>query len=402
MKKKSIAVIGVGSAGIQTLAQFLPHFPDNWEIYSIHNPNTKTLGIGESSNPSFLGPLSKGMDFDITRDIKEIDGSLKFGTEYIGWREHDFRNPFLEGSIAIHFSATKLKDFAINRFKKLWGNKFIEILGNVELLENHRDYVRAIVDGKEYTFDYVVDCSGFPKDFSNYIIADNMPINHGIVFNNTKKENDPFGPHYTKHIVSKNGWIFEIPLTTRTSYGYLFNDHVTSVEDAKNDFCNFLNIKKEELGSLEYKFNPYYAKTFVEGRIFKNGNQVAFFEPMFGNSLRLYFLIGVLIQDLITNQKTIEEVERQYVEWTTDIEYLINYHYLGGSTIESDFWKMSKYMSDKKIKNYPKMEVLSILLKQQRNRNQLLSEPQWFFNPQSLMCLNDNFGYTYFSNEEKI
>lgn len=400
MNKNKIAVVGVGSAGIQTLAQFLPHFPDNWEIYSIHNPNSKTLGIGESSNPSFLGPLSKGMDFDLTRDLKEIDGTFKFGTEYIGWRDHSFTNPFLEGSIAIHFNANKLTKFAIERFKKIWGTKFIEILGNVDSMKNTNESVQVVIDGKEHYFDFVVDCSGFPKDFSEYIIADNMPINHGIVYNDKEKTNNPFGPYYTKHIVSKNGWIFEIPLTTRTSYGYLFNDNITTTEDAKKDFSEILNIDINKLETLEYKFNPFYAKNIVNGRIFKNGNKAAFFEPMFGNSLRLYFLIGVLIQDYITKQKTLEEVERQYLDWTTDIEHLISYHYLGGSTIDSKFWRIAKVMSNKKIQEYDKMKILSVLLKQQKNRNQLLSEPQWFFNPQSLMCLDSNFDYGYFTERK--
>jgi len=397
MNKNKIAVIGVGSAGIQTLAQFLPHFPDNWEIYSIHNPNAKTLGIGESSNPSFLGPLSKGMDFDLTRDIEEIDGSFKFGTEYVGWRNHDFTNPFLEGSIAIHFNANKLKDFALERFKKIWGSKFTEILGNVDMMQNVKDGVKVIVDGQEHFFDFVVDCSGFPKDFSEYIIADDMPINHGIVYNDKNVKNEPFGPYYTKHIVSNNGWIFVIPLTTRTSYGYLFNDHITSIEDAKKDFASILNIDVSKLEELEYKFNPFYAKNIANGRIFKNGNKAAFFEPMFGNSLRLYFFIGALIQDYITNKKTLQEIERQYFDHTTDIEHLINYHYLGGSTINSPFWRMAKDMSLKKINKYDKIKILSVLLKQQQNRNQLLSEPQWFFNPQSLMSLDKNFGYRYFT-----
>ena len=49
-----LAVIGVGSAGIQSLCHFLAWLDKSWEIYSIHSPKIPISGIGESTNPRFL------------------------------------------------------------------------------------------------------------------------------------------------------------------------------------------------------------------------------------------------------------------------------------------------------------------------------------------------------------
>lgn len=399
MNKKRIAVIGVGSAGIQSLATLLPALDSSWEVYSIHNPNKPALGIGESSNPSFLAPLSRGLDFDITRDLELLDGTLKFGTEYVNWRSHSFTNPFVEGSLAIHFNTNSLKDFAMNRFKSLWPNKFVELHGNVSNIKNIPNGVEAYIDDEVIEFDYVIDCSGFPKNFEEYVIAENMPVNYCIVYNKMNS-NKSFGPYYTEHLATKDGWTFVIPLTTRTSYGYLFNESITDIRDARQNFAEMLGINLLELGNIEYKFKPYYAKNIFNDRIIKNGNSAAFFEPMFGNSLRLYSLIDSLIKDYILKQKTAAECNKEYLEWTTDIEHLINYHYLGGSLYNTPFWDFAKNISIEKINKYNKIKILSSLLKSQEKRDVILSEPLWFFSPQGLNYLDKNLGYKYFTDKE--
>ena len=82
MKKNKLAVIGVGSAGIQSLCHFLAYMDETWEITSIHNPSKKIQGIGESSNPSFIAALELGVGFNLIEDLNKINGTLKFGTKY--------------------------------------------------------------------------------------------------------------------------------------------------------------------------------------------------------------------------------------------------------------------------------------------------------------------------------
>ena len=92
-----LAVIGVGSAGIQSLCQFLAGLDISWEIYSIHSPKIPISGIGESTNPRFVNALQYGLDFSLQKDLSNINGTLKFGTKYTDWRKEPFYNPLLNG-----------------------------------------------------------------------------------------------------------------------------------------------------------------------------------------------------------------------------------------------------------------------------------------------------------------
>ena len=85
-----LAVIGVGSAGIQSLCHSLAWLDKSWEIYSIHSPKIPISGIGESTNPRFLDALGYGLDFLLHRDLSDINGTLKFGTKYTDWRKEPF------------------------------------------------------------------------------------------------------------------------------------------------------------------------------------------------------------------------------------------------------------------------------------------------------------------------
>ena len=76
-----LAVIGVGSAGIQSLCHSLAWLDKSWEIYSIHSPKIPISGIGESTNPKFLGALEYGLDFSHQKNLSDINGTLKFGTK---------------------------------------------------------------------------------------------------------------------------------------------------------------------------------------------------------------------------------------------------------------------------------------------------------------------------------
>ena len=199
--KNKLAIIGVGSAGILSLCHFLSNMDETWEITSIHNPSKKIQGIGESSNPALLSALEKGLGFDLVEDLGKLNGTLKFGTKYIDWRSHEFVNPLLGGSVAIHFDTHSLYSFAMDRLISRWGNKFK-------------------IDNTDYSFDFVIDCGGTPKSFKDYKMVE--PLLNTCLVHNTDPSSEPELKH-TGHIATKNGWVFRVPLKTRTSYGYMYN-----------------------------------------------------------------------------------------------------------------------------------------------------------------------------------
>ena len=341
--KKCLGVIGVGSAGILSLSHFINILGNEWDIVAIHNPSIDPIGIGESTNPSFMETIENGLDFSMLDDLGALDATYKFATRYKEWKSDYVDSPLIAGRCAIHFNTHKLRDFAFERFNKLWPEKFKVLEGNVESLTNvvnldNQERARLVVDGVEYLFDYIIDCRGFPKDYSDYTVC-NMPVNHAIVHNKMI----PGNWNYTGHRATKHGWMFEIPLQTRQSYGYLYNDTITSKEEAKENFSRVINVPVDELDSIEYSFKSYYCNNPVAGRIFKNGNSFGFFEPMSATSLWMYAglnlmyeqriksdFLGTPVPDPIINENAVNHAIRA--------QELICFFYHGGSDHDTEFW----------------------------------------------------------------
>lgn len=349
--KKKLAVIGVGSGGILTLAHFCSKLDNSWDIVSIHNPKINIIGIGESTNPAVIETLEYGLNFSMLDDLEALDATYKFATRYKNWGDDYIDSPLLGGRSAIHFNNFKLKDFAFERLAKLWPEKFKTLVGNVESMTNVYDEnslsctgVELIVDGVSHLFDYVIDCGGFPSDYSNYVVLDKMPVNHCLVHNIM----EPGDWNYTGHRAHKNGWMFEIPLQSRQSYGYLYNDVLTTKEDAMDDFSKLIGVPKEKLDNIEYSFKSFYSKNPVTGRIFKNGNRCVFYEPMGAASMYMYSKINLVYERHIISEATtgvpyLEHLTTAEVLKTVQqIHDLICFFYHKGSIYQSEFWEYAK------------------------------------------------------------
>lgn len=408
MRKYKLAVIGVGSAGIQAICHFLSSLDSRWQVISIHDPKIDIVGIGESTNPTFTSSIEYGLDFDLLKDLESLDATLKFGTQFKDWRKHDFVNPLLTGAVAVHFNTHKLKTFAFERLPKIWKDKFVSIEGNVKNLNDHQSYVQIELDDQIIDADFVVDCRGFPnlqKFPDEYTTIKGAPVNHALVHNKTELRPDL---KYTNHIATIDGWMFEVPLTSRTSHGYLFNDKITSVEQAKVNFAKKINVDVKDLQNIEYKFNSYYCKQPIKNRIIRNGNAAVFFEPMFANSLWLYNWFNKLTHDYIASHSSIDEVKsieqqeylnQQFIDKAIQVEEMICYNYHGGSIYDTDFWKYTKEYASNRLTKSGNLKRVTPVLQDMNSINgkHWIGEAVWIYGPLNLCKIDKNFGYNYFS-----
>jgi hypothetical protein len=335
--KKKLAIVGAGSAGIQSLCHFLYWLPNFWEITLIYDSTIPSLGIGESTNGVFPPLLEKALDFELA-DMAAIDATNKFGTIYKRWRGEDFMGPLVVGSHAYHFNTHKLKDFAIPRLHQRWGSKFKEISGKMEKLVNDIAVVELTVDGVIYEYDYVINCSGFPKDFTGYELFEDHTVNHGLIHNIA---GDYSHVGYTGHIATRDGWMFEVPLQSRMSYGYMFNDRITPVDEAKHNFSKEIGVDLDKLDDIEYNFTSYIKRNIIDGRVLYNGNQAFFFEPMFANSLMTYHNIDREFYDYIAGFES-ENKNTKCIEFCQNVRDTLYFKYHGGSTYDTAFWENAK------------------------------------------------------------
>lgn len=412
---KKIAVIGTGTAGIQSLCHFLG-FSD-FEVTSIYNPAIPILGIGESTNPSFLEVLGIGMDFDYSRDLEELDATVKTGTKFIKWRDHDFLNPLiynlsmsinvptpwgfgLTRHVAIHFNNFKLKELAFKRLGPKWGNRFKRVEGNITGVYDNEDNVVIVVDGVEHEFDYAIDCRGFPTDFTDYHVIDQAPVNHA--FCHSVKEYERFD--YTGHRATQDGWMFEIPLSSRLTYGYLFNDKITDPKTAKENFSKEIGVPLDQMDNTEYSFKSYYSKKVIGNRVAKNGNRAVFFEPMSANSIWSYDFVNRIFFDYAVRGNISKEVANEaFVNNSKAIEEIIYFYYHGGSTYDTAFWRNAVAYTkpyvlscDNFTRTLAEFQKLKPELEANPQLLQELNKPNWIFGPQNLRLIDQNFRYNYF------
>jgi hypothetical protein len=152
--------------------------------------------------------------------------------------------------------------------------------------------------------------------------------------------------------------MFVVPLKTRTSYGYLFNNNITDLQTAKKNFSERINVPIEKLNNIEYSFKSYYTTNFINGRIVKNGNRAVFFEPMFANSLWMYDAANRILFDYIKGKCTKEEANQNFIKTSKNIEDFICFFYHKGSLYDTPFWKYAIKHSNEMLKNSTKLKEL--------------------------------------------
>jgi tryptophan halogenase len=396
-KKYRLGVVGVGTAGIVSLAHLIPWLSNNWEVVSIYDPAIPILGIGESTNPNILNTLQQGLGFVEIDDLEELEGTLKFGTRYVNWRENEWVNPLFGGGHAIHFNNFKLKEYAFNKLKELWPKKFSVLEGQVKSITNGFQCANVLVNDIVERFDYVIDCRGFPTDYSSYNISDCSPVNKCFVYSVAPHVNDQFP--CTEHIATKHGWTFGIPLTTRHTYGYLFNSDITSDDDAIADINDIHSLELSKNNLVEYNFKSYYTKTLLDGRILNNGNRALFFEPLSASSIWCYVEIVELFANHLENPKKcdISVVNNSFNSMAKSLEDMLSFLYHGGSLFNTPFWDHAVSKAITRLNNSKHFSNTIAEYNRMAEQGTPLTGNSWFFTPRNLRIIDKKMNYNYFT-----
>ncbi len=340
-----IAIIGTGTGGILSLCHCLTHLDSNsWQVYSINDPNKPILGIGESTSTQIPCALHDAVGFTLLENANELDATLKLAVKFSKWRDRDFYNHMNLPSYAIHFDNQSLKGFTFKRFEELYEN-FHTIHGNVDRIESREDEALVSINGDDYKFDYVIDCGGYPEDYSDYTFSKCISVNNCLTYN----IKEPGNFNYTEHKATPNGWLFGIPLQSRQGWGYLYNDTITKKEDAIKDFKENYFPDIDVSNIREFKFKSYVANTIFDGRILKNGNRALFYEPIEAFSGYFYEQVLRYFFDYLRGVYNIEKTNDTMLEKANEIELAIAYIYHGGSIYNTPFWEHAKKISKIKL-----------------------------------------------------
>ena len=317
-----IAIVGAGNAGCITALHYHKYLDidiDN-EIVIYHSPDEhpiERVGQGTFNRPTEL--ISSVLD--INWYDNPIDATFKSGILYEGWGKpgNKFFHPFLMEQMSMHFVPQKL-------------SKAVLESGYFNVIE------KTVTDPeKEIDANVIFDCRGrHNRDDSNYEALVN-PLNSVLLYK--KQGRDP-NLIYTRSIATPNGWTFVIPNVDSVSYGYLYNNTITSKEDARKDFLNRFDLPEID---GELIFENYMAKNiFVGERTVLQGNRYGFIEPLEASSLGIYQTIARQSWDVIFGIRDISYCNLKMRTVMKEIETFILWNYQHGSKYDTPFWKYAK------------------------------------------------------------
>ena len=322
MKKKKIAIIGAGNAGCISALHFYFYARDLFEIEIYHSPEKhpiERVGQGTILSPMTLITSFFGGNW---YDNNNIGATFKTGIFYEGWgkSKDEFFHPFPMSNMSMHFVPQKLSNAVLT-------------CGLFKVKEQTIDDPEKEIDA-----DIIIDCRGKNnRDKDNYEPLIN-PLNSCLLY---KKEGRDPNLIYTRSVTTPNGWTFIIPNIDSVSYGYLYNNNITSKEDATEDFLERFNLPEID-GDLT--FENYIAKNICVGeRTFLNGNRCGFLEPLEATATGFYQNVCQAIYCTTIDKPIPRQSVNAYVrEEMYRLEQFILWHYQFGSKYDTPFWEYAK------------------------------------------------------------
>ncbi|MYA89158.1 MAG: tryptophan 7-halogenase [Boseongicola sp. SB0662_bin_57] len=354
---RRIAVIGRGTAGSLAAASVTRLHPGSeFELHHIYDSRIPVIGVGEGSWPSLVEELRQLTNLSHQVVQQRLRGTRKYGVAFEGWgrRDRDFTHYFTpqQVSYGYHLSADLMAellhestcarhiDAKVRKIKRVDGGAQVEF-----------------EDRSPELYDLVFDARGFPKELHSgqHIDISFIPTNTAVIRRCPaiiKEVGDgPVLEHtYTRAVARPHGWIFVIPLTIHTSYGYIFNRNVSSLDEVEADFDTFL----ETDGVPEFEqravipFPNFVHRQLYDGAVARIGNAAAFMEPLEATAIvSAQLQIGMVLNMRLN--RSIEHLERDapvvnrfLVRNMLSYGLFVGWHYCCGSRHDTEFWRYAR------------------------------------------------------------
>lgn len=317
-----LAIIGRGTVGAVTAAHFAT-WAKNTTIDWYYDENIKTQAVGEGT--TLILPYILKNYFNLNyNDMKNLNGNYKYGIRKQNWGKdnHDFFHHFYPPDIAMHIDSYKLQDFIFNKLLKY---KHVNVIS------------KNITSHDEVDADYIIDCSGKPRNFDDFYLAEHIPVNSVYV---TQCHWDKPDFDYTAAIARKHGWVFCIPLQNRCSVGYMYNNTINKLSDIKKDvqavFSEYNLTPSEHTNA--FSFRNYVRKVNFTERVSYNGNSSFFLEPMEATSFVCADVVNRLVYDHLFHGIDLPIIHKHFNNLLMEIELMIAFHYTKKSKFNTKFW----------------------------------------------------------------
>ena len=326
------------------------------ELHHIYDSRIPVVGVGEGSWPSLVQQLQQLTNLPHETVQQRLKGTRKYGVAFEGWgrRNRDFTHYFTPQhvSYAYHLSA----DLMAGLLHESTHARHVD----AKVLD-----ITRVEGGAQVRFeglaperyDLVFDARGFPKEFrpEQHIDISFIPTNTSVIRRCppiiSAKQDGPVLEHtYTRAVARPHGWIFVIPLTAHTSYGYIFNSEVASLAEVESDFDEFLET--EGVSKFEQRavipFPNFVHRQIYDGAVARIGNAAAFMEPLEATAivsaqLQIGMVLHIRLNRSVENlERDAQVVNRFLINNVLCYGLFVGWHYACGSNYESEFWRYAR------------------------------------------------------------
>ncbi len=326
------------------------------ELHHIYDSRIPVIGVGEGSWPSLVQQLQQLTDLPHGTVQQCLNGTRKYGVAFEGWgrRNRDFTHYFTpqQVSYAYHLSA----DVMAELLHEGTGARHVDAkVLNITKVEGG---AQVEFEGRApERYDLVFDARGFPRELNpdqhiniSFIPTNTSVIRRGPAIINPVRDGPVLQHTYTRAVARPHGWIFVIPLTVHTSYGYIFNRDLSSLAEVESDFDAFLEA--DGVSEFEQRavipFPNFVHRQIYDGAVARIGNAAAFMEPLEATAIvSAQLQIGMVLH--IRLNRPVENLERdaQVVNRFLTSNMLcyglfVGWHYSCGSNYDSEFWRFAR------------------------------------------------------------
>jgi len=444
-KVRKIIIFGGGTSGWLTAAFLSKNLQIPSEIVLIEDSSKGPIGVGEGTQP-FTAKFLSLCGIPPHAWMKDSNASFKYGVELINWNDepyfvdndtadnaiiaHDFYThdyfidkPYTEfakwhpayrlakknicqkfdayldvnhgmGPIdfgAVHFGAYDI----IKTIKNLILDKITYVDTKITNVRKDTEQIKSLIaeDGKEYTADLFVDCSGFSSillekslkvpfhSFNNHLFNDKAVVIR-TQFKDPKQECHP----YTKATAMNSGWMFTIPTFSSIGNGYVYSSKYITDEQAEEELREKIGEYVAPARVLSMKCG--YHKEIAVKNVCAVGLSAGFVEPL--EATGITFTTGV-VSDLtnvlngsgnVWSQAQRNIINENFQFMSNEIFTFVWAHYYFSKKSDTEYWKDVRKQS---IDMMPKkaQEILELFLPTpkrflQISPNSMFNAVQWF------------------------
>lgn len=401
-KIKRIVIFGGGTSGWLTAAFLSKNLVVPTEIVLIEDSTLGPIGVGEGTQPYTAKFLSR-CGIHPKAWMKDSNASFKYGVELIGWNDEpyfvDNDNPsntvmaedfytsdyFIDKPYsefakwhpayrlakqnicqkfddyldinyamgthdfgAVHFSAYDI----IKTIKNLIIDKITYVDTKIVSITQNENGIDKLIDqdGDSYSGDLFIDCTGFKsllleqelkipfRSFNKWLLNDSAVVLQ-TQYKNHKEECFP----YTKATAMNAGWMFTIPIYTRTGNGYIYSSKYLTKEQAEKELREKLGEYMAPAKHLEMKCGAHDVIAYKN--VCAVGLSAGFVEPLEATGITFTTAAVASIANSLNEFKNVwgqsakNRINFEFAEMSSEIFTFVWAHYHFCTKNDTPYWQ---------------------------------------------------------------